>query len=41
LRKTPKDRSPEEMAIVKQRGDEDQFNQNEYDYEDDEDTYRW
>ncbi len=29
------------MAIVKQRGDEDQFNQNEYDYEDDEDTYRW
>ena len=44
LRKTAEDRSPEEMAIVKQHADEDwedQFNQNEYDYNDDEETYNW
>jgi hypothetical protein len=42
LEKTTEDRSPEEMAIVKQAEDENweaQFDKNNYDYEDDQDSY--
>jgi hypothetical protein len=44
VRKMAEDRSPEEIALVKQRNDkdwEDHFNQNEYDYQDDDGTYNW
>jgi hypothetical protein len=42
--KGPESRSAEEKAIIKQREDEnwaEEYERNNYDYEDDEDTYKW